>query len=366
MKRKNWLVLGTALVVASVGAFAFLGSESTLKFNSSNYVSLGLKRSIELRTNAPDECFRLTYPDGAGVVRGALPVQCNGDRGVVEYDPATKKIARQMFYFKESDRVRYRAEYSKDGTQILNGFALRDDGSTLWQAMQSGTSAVTTIQYWWNGKIFSIEQRRVGSPKVDVRFFRADGKDWMHYKGVGTVKLKDARSEDVGIEEGKVWNENGAVVFDVRVGTDRKPQYSFYRPDGTLSYTQMWELHTWGGPEGSSTSYALIKLRIYDTDGKMLIREVMKSPAWFAVTGTVEYHRDGSRIELEATPKGDVKHVTAIDPDGNKTMDKDVPEGTQKIQEYDSHLDNRPEVKDDPQQAWADAEVAHFQHTLIK
>jgi hypothetical protein len=380
------LVAGAALAIACV-----VGTRSPI--THTNF--LQPSRALSVPTSAPEECLHWQTQSAKTPVSAEQVYFCNGDRGLRAYRPGTNVLSRQVVFFKDTERKRLYAEYAPDGKQVINGFELRDDGTTLWQASLAG-KFVTKITYWWNGKVFSTEQRGVGADIVEATYFAADGNRIAHvvvgtdlplqvavqrtitridednkiadfYLGDYHKKMPVAMANKPFLREAEFWSRDGRLLMDLQPQSNGDRVYRFFRDDGTLWYEQFWKSVKDGDDSGTWRTIRIAEVKVYDTDGARLVSKLSRPNANVMIQKLEEYRRNGNRIAYDLTGIGNVKAVDTFNATGDKLSSVVVKNPGENAQPapFDFNLTKEPVVAE-PAEAWRTEEDAHYKRTLVQ
>jgi hypothetical protein len=265
---------------------------------------------IEMEPESSNEWIQIRSFNADNVLLKSEVYYRNGETGTRIWR-ANKTLARENIRFADGHE-RMWAEYAADGVQIVKGREVRSDGSTRWEAAVDASEMVTTTTYWYNGKVFSTERRKVGKTRAERWFYYVSGAKWEHF--VGTTDGGDLTE----IEE--IWHEDGSMQFAHYNGMSGGSIDSVYRADGTLALRQVWELRPKYYSEENTPALqrrVLSKVEVYSADGNTLEREYVMASGGYYVDRMLEHNADGTVWDHDLMYDGSVSVSLKRDAAGN-------------------------------------------------
>lgn len=312
MSKRNKLAAGAAILVLLLSGFGVFVA-THFRSNTTVQFDLATRPRKELMPSTTREWLEEHYTNKLGQdEQVVVHYRDNGDIGVRKFG-AGDVLQEETIWFADGV-MRAHSVFAADGKQVIDGFMLRDDRTTLWTATNDGTT-VTTTTTWYDGKLpFSVEKQAIGSEQIDVQYFYKTGKSWLHYAGTPF----DNQDELMGrVTQAELWNNDGAKLMDLKT-TDEGAVVNMYRADGTLWYVQHWEAFPWYRSDGG-VSRSLTSVDIYDATGSRVVRELQVSSGG-GLTMVTDYNVDGSRIEFDISPwNNQLNSGVKIDKEGTRT-----------------------------------------------
>jgi hypothetical protein len=255
----------------------------------------------------------------------------NGDRGVKVFRK-DNTLDDWTITFSAGD-ARLHVVYAKDGKQVVFGYEFRADRTLKWQASnQNGVASVRTF-YYDGTTVFSVVDRKIGNDVQDARYFRKDGKPWLHQVG-SLVAGSNPQLEEV-------WDKDGNELYKrTATSTDGKTvDVTYFRPDGTAQFTQHWVTVTYSGYGGyggyedyyPSSNTVIKAIDEFEADGKTVTRRIVSSDDGSAVESLSVFSADGTSVLYTVKDK-EIAHVLKKDKDGSVVQDSDVKPGSVKYE----------------------------------
>jgi hypothetical protein len=237
----------------------------------------------------------------------------NGDLGTLDW--RENHTQDHEVIVDTSDHVVMKAAYADDGVQVVEGFRLRSDGSTIWAAVPDVNRKVTTTTYWYDGRnVFLVQERHIGSPRIEENYFHRNGVKWMHYAGTA--------QRDRAPSVAEIWNDRGNMTFSHYTGLNGMSDDSGYHDDGTREWRQLWATRVaTQGTEVEVRQY-LLKVEQFDGHGQMA-REFILSMDGNVLQRVVDHDSQGDRSELIIDNIGLVSSVVTTDREGNLVPQKE-------------------------------------------
>jgi hypothetical protein len=278
-----------------------------------------------------EEHFSIPNTDGEKV---RITYRNTGETGIRRFRHK-QNLASETFWFADGT-VRKDAEYALDGQQVVRGFEKRADGTLIWTVEPKGDSMTVRTTYWYDGHTpFSVELRAVGTDESDIVYFYKSGQKWLHTAGKPWQTPTELMA---GLSEAQVWNNQGVLLYDLHTFPDTS-KTSIYRDNGTLWYTQEFEVVPWYRLPNGGKPRRFTKVTVYSDDGTKVVRAMDVTGMGSGNIGKItDFKDDGSRIEFSLSPWANTfnfaegfdnsgKSTGAIDPKTLQvTVDKNLAE----------------------------------------
>lgn len=320
---------------------------------------------IEMMPPGSPEYLERHYPGPNGKDVKTEIVYDNGDTGVKLYRE-DNTLSEWSIDFAHGGRRLY-AKFAEDGKQVVLGYEYRDDRTLQWKTQTKGDVAETTTYYFDGRTVYSVLQRAGKGDSTDARYFRKNGKPWIH-QVYGKLSQSSPTLEEV-------WDNRGNRVYVRQAVGDDSIEVTYYRADGTASYKQKWGPYTsygypygygypgypgYGGSDGEggeyqSTRTVLKSVTVFAADGKTVAREIERSDDGSSTESVKDYAADGTSKLYALNSSGDVVRVESFDKDGKSAGSTEAKPGEIKIEvpaEQVKDLPTAPKAND----FWKDQE----------
>jgi hypothetical protein len=290
---------------------------------------------IELMPPDSPEYLERHYPGPNGKDVKTEIVYRNGDTGLKIYR-ADNTLEVWTIEFKDGG-TRLRAQYAKDGRQVVLGYEFRDDRTLKWKSTNDGTLVTTTTYYFDGTSVFSVVGQKIGEDVLDAQYFRKSGKPWLH-QIASKYNATNPRLEEV-------WDNDGNRVYVREMSQDSSfTTVTYFRPDGTAAYRQTWGQYTYsypgydGYPGGmyddghySSTSTVLKVVEVFGADGKTVVRLIRNTDDGTKIATVTDTDSTGASVAYTLTDN-EVTHVDKKDKDGRVIDSSDPRPGQVKLE----------------------------------
>jgi hypothetical protein len=309
-----------------------------------DWTNLPPQHVIELEPDSTPEWLERRRLNSAGVKTETYVQYRNGETGM-RYWRENGTLSAETITFPDG-RLRMEAEFGADGKQIINGRMVRKDGSVAWVAKRDARDFVTTTTYWYNGKTFRTEVRKVGSRKIQQHYYHLNGVLWMHYEG-------DADKQSLPSTQ-EVWNPDGIPTFSHLTGLNAASVDTVYRADGSVHFKQHWIMRPRMGPSDGEAHRMLLKTDLFNEDGTRM--EYMMSADGYIAERIMRTNTDGTKVEYLLYYDGTVRIKNLMRSDGTitETMVNRRPPFERILME--SNLRNNLVDKFDPVVVWQELE----------